>query len=252
MEEAHPGIKCFDMEGRLQMNLADGIQRLRKSRGISQEELADRIGVSRQAVSKWESGQTSPDLEKIVLLSDCFEVTTDYLLKGVSPGQPAPTRAEQTRAGQDQNAPDQTAPAQIASARAVPDVRIFVMAGSAVNFTGLIAAVMIWYERQTAAATAAGLILMVAGCVVCRIGMLKADGGAKGRAKKTFWSVNVWILPFIPLSMIYNNLFGGFRTAPYPVLTGPISGFVGFALFWMIYIGIGTATELALHGSRKG
>ena len=234
MEEAHPGIKCFDMEGRLQMNLADRIQRLRKSRGISQEELADRIGVSRQAVSKWESGQTSPDLEKIVLLSDYFEVTTDYLLKGVSPGQPAPTRAEQTRAGQDQNAPDQTAPAQIASARAVPDVRIFVMAGSAVNFTGLIAAVMIWYERQTAAATAAGLILMVAGCVVYGIGMLKADGGTKGRAKKTFWSVNVWILPFIPLSMIYNILFGGFRTAPYPVLTGPISGFVGFALFWMI------------------
>ena len=205
MEEAHPGIKCFDMEGRLQMNLADRIQRLRKSRGISQEELADRIGVSRQAVSKWESGQTSPDLEKIVLLSDYFEVTTDYLLKGVSPGQPAPTRAEQTRAGQDQNAPDQTAPAQIASARAVPDVRIFVMAGSAVNFTGLIAAVMIWYERQTAAATAAGLILMVAGCVVYGTGILRADGETKGRAKKTFWSVNVWILPFIPLSMVYNR-----------------------------------------------
>lgn len=38
------------------MNLADRIQQLRKSKGISQEELADRIGVSRQAVSKWESG----------------------------------------------------------------------------------------------------------------------------------------------------------------------------------------------------
>ena len=49
------------------MNLADRIQQLRKRKGISQEELADRIGVSRQAVSKWESGQTSPDLEKIVL-----------------------------------------------------------------------------------------------------------------------------------------------------------------------------------------
>ena len=221
------------------MNLADRIQQLRKSRGISQEELADRIGVSRQAVSKWESGQTSPDLEKIVLLSDYFEVTTDYLLKGVLP-TPA------------QTGPDQTVSVQSVPAQIVPDVQIFTMAGSALNLIGLIAAAMIWYERQTAAATAAGLILMVAGCVVYGTGILRADGEAKGRAKKTFWSVNVWILPFIPLSMVYNILFGGLGTAPYPILTGPVSGFLGFVLFWIVYIGIGTAVELALHARREG
>ena len=215
------------------MNLADRIQQLRKRKGISQEELADRIGVSRQAVSKWESGQTSPDLEKIVLLSDYFEVTTDYLLKGVSPE------------------PAQTEPDQTASVQSAPGVQIFTMAGSALNLIGLIAAAMIWYERQTAAATAAGLILMVAGCVVYGTGILRADGEAKGRAKKTFWSVNVWILPFIPLSMVYNILFGGLGTAPYPILTGPVSGFLGFVLFWIVYIGIGTAVELALHARRK-
>ena len=48
------------------MTMADRIQFLRKSKGISQEELADRIGVSRQAVSKWESEQSSPDLEKVI------------------------------------------------------------------------------------------------------------------------------------------------------------------------------------------
>jgi transcriptional regulator with XRE-family HTH domain len=52
---------------------------------MSQEELADRIGVSRQAVSKWESEQATPDLEKVVIMSDIFEVTTDYLLKGIEP-----------------------------------------------------------------------------------------------------------------------------------------------------------------------
>ncbi|MCD7840150.1 MAG: helix-turn-helix domain-containing protein, partial [Erysipelotrichaceae bacterium] len=67
------------------MNLADRIQALRKAKGISQEELADKIGVSRQAVSKWESEQSSPDMEKIILLSDYFDTTTDYLLKGVEP-----------------------------------------------------------------------------------------------------------------------------------------------------------------------
>ena len=59
------------------MNISDRIQTLRKSRGISQEELADKIGVSRQAVSKWESEQSTPEIDKIILLSDYFDVTTD-------------------------------------------------------------------------------------------------------------------------------------------------------------------------------
>lgn len=67
------------------MNLSDRIQYLRKVRGISQEVLADQLGVSRQAVSKWESEQSMPDLDKIISMSDYFEVTTDYLLKGVEP-----------------------------------------------------------------------------------------------------------------------------------------------------------------------
>jgi bacteriophage CI repressor helix-turn-helix domain len=67
------------------MNLSDRIQYLRKARGISQEGLADQLGVSRQAVSKWESEQSMPDLDKIISMSDYFEVTTDYLLKGIEP-----------------------------------------------------------------------------------------------------------------------------------------------------------------------
>lgn len=67
------------------MNMADRIQYLRKSKGISQEELADKVGVSRQAVSKWESEQSTPDLEKIIIMSDFFGVTTDYILKGIEP-----------------------------------------------------------------------------------------------------------------------------------------------------------------------
>lgn len=67
------------------MNIADRIQELRKKKGYSQEELAARLGVSRQAVSKWESEQSIPDLDKIIAMSELFEVTTDYLLKGVEP-----------------------------------------------------------------------------------------------------------------------------------------------------------------------
>ena len=67
------------------MNMADRIQYLRKQKMFSQEELADKVGVSRQAVSKWESEQSTPDLEKIIIMSQIFEVTTGYILKGIEP-----------------------------------------------------------------------------------------------------------------------------------------------------------------------
>ena len=63
------------------MTLADKIILLRKRQGLSQEELAERMDVTRQAVSKWESGQSAPDLERVLLLSRIFEVTTDQLIK---------------------------------------------------------------------------------------------------------------------------------------------------------------------------
>lgn len=63
------------------MILADKIMRLRKRNGWSQEDLAEKMQVSRQAVSKWESAQTIPDLERVLMLSRLFGVTTDYLLK---------------------------------------------------------------------------------------------------------------------------------------------------------------------------
>lgn len=63
------------------MILADKIMQLRKQKGWSQEELAEKLGISRQSVSKWESGMSIPDLDKILKLSELFGVSTDYLLK---------------------------------------------------------------------------------------------------------------------------------------------------------------------------
>ncbi len=63
------------------MELSEKILALRKGNGLTQEQLAEKIDVSRQAVSKWESGQAVPEPDKIVALSIAFDVTTDYLLK---------------------------------------------------------------------------------------------------------------------------------------------------------------------------
>ena len=75
------------------MALSHRIAQLRRQRGWSQEELAEHMGVSRQAVSKWESGQALPDLSRVVEMSEVFSVTTDYLLKDGAETEPAPEPA---------------------------------------------------------------------------------------------------------------------------------------------------------------
>ncbi|MBQ9165445.1 MAG: helix-turn-helix transcriptional regulator, partial [Oscillospiraceae bacterium] len=71
------------------MILAEKITQLRKKNGWSQEELAEQMNVSRQSVSKWESAQSIPDLNKILLLSQIFSVSTDYLLRDELEPEPA-------------------------------------------------------------------------------------------------------------------------------------------------------------------
>lgn len=70
------------------MTFAQKIQRIRKDAGLSQEELAEQLGVSRQSVSKWELGQAYPETEKIVELSKLFHVSVDSLLRDGEPLRP--------------------------------------------------------------------------------------------------------------------------------------------------------------------
>ena len=69
--------------------LGERLYTLRKSRGLSQEQLAEKIGVSRQTISKWEGGLSTPDLENLMALADCFGVSLDALV-GKEPPPPVP------------------------------------------------------------------------------------------------------------------------------------------------------------------
>ncbi|MGX4598106.1 helix-turn-helix domain-containing protein [Faecalimicrobium sp. JNUCC 81] len=62
------------------MNLSENLKKLRREKKLSQEQLAKMINVSRQAVSKWESGKTYPDIDNLILLRDIFNVTLDDLI----------------------------------------------------------------------------------------------------------------------------------------------------------------------------
>ena len=77
------------------MTFGEKLQDLRKKAGMSQDALAEKLDVSRQAVSRWERDETLPETEKVILLADIFEVTTDYLLRP-EVEIPEPTRREKS------------------------------------------------------------------------------------------------------------------------------------------------------------
>lgn len=202
------------------MNIANRIQTLRKRRGISQEELADKIGVSRQAVSKWESGQSFPDIEKIILLSDYFKVTTDYLLKGIEPIADTPKNEF--------------------------DARIFSILGTVLNFIGFVTAIVIWIERQTAISVAIGVVIMAIGCMCFTIGQLIGDNNKT--AFFIFGIVNIWFLSLIPISCVFNaiqGISGGYwwTLAPIPQVGNSI---IAYMICWIGYFLICIIFDIAM------
>lgn len=192
------------------MNLADRIQSLRKAKGISQEELADIIGVSRQAVSKWESEQSTPDAEKIILLSDYFETTTDYLLRGIEPTKETGKK---------------------------PDAMPFFLIGTLTNALGLIFSVAVWIEQQVSWSVGMGLGIMAVGTTVFLLGQLM-DSKNRARAKAYFLIYNVWILPLIPSAVCFNildGLLGGFAGMIAP-LPSPGNSLAAYGFYWLVYL----------------
>ena len=87
------------------MTFGEKLQALRQRTGMSQDALAERLNVSRQAVSRWERDETMPETDKVVALADIFGVTTDYLLRPQTQQQPPPEaqppRSAHAPAGQD-------------------------------------------------------------------------------------------------------------------------------------------------------
>lgn len=89
------------------MNLGENIIRLRTEKRLTQEQLADLLGVSRQSVSKWESGSSVPELDKLIRLSEVFEITVDELVKGRDMTADGRTEAGSSQRGSGEAGSDQ-------------------------------------------------------------------------------------------------------------------------------------------------
>ena len=204
------------------MNMADRIQYLRKTNGISQEELADKVGVSRQAVSKWESEQSLPDLGKIITMSDYFGVTTDYILKGIEPV-----------ADKEQKSSELTS-------------KILYIASTAFVAIGLFSAFAGWYEKQTMDTVWGSMIVQAIGIAGYFIGRLFS-------AAMPPFAVN-WLnlsgFLFMPFSMVTGAisiaLFNEGWIAPYPIDIAHV------ALFVIVYISICSISFIVLKRRTTG
>lgn len=166
------------------MTLSNRIQKLRKKKGISQEELAHCLKVSRQAISKWESNQSLPDIDKILQMSEYFEVTTDYLLKGIESSTQAKINGQELYIG-----------------------------STMMNLIGLILTILLWKEYQNSLCAIPVFLFQTVGIAMVWIGYTKAYGNDKKVLIKKFWSTNIWLIVLIPYLLVTNSISTFFNTS---------------------------------------
>lgn len=177
------------------MPLNEKIQTLRRGRGLSQEELAITLGVSRQAVSKWETGDATPDTDKVIALANFFQVTTDYLLRDIEPES-----ILRDAGGQ---------PPTLTLESGLPLLLCLTLGGCAIGL------LLLLYGRFVASSTIPGLI----GLIV-QIGSLSFATGF-GLYLKTaltphegreflhkFWRGAVWLVALLPIMLLMRTVLG--------------------------------------------
>lgn len=167
------------------MTLGEKITDLRKKRGLSQEELAITLGVSRQAVSKWELGDTMPDTDKIIALADYFNVTTDWLLRDIEPSAP------ESKAN--------SIPSVAEMLRGAPMLFNLTIGG---NVFG--AALMIydlWQQTYYQIPTILGLFVQIGMCALF-LGLcssIQTQDASTGRQwRQKYWRCNIYALALMP------------------------------------------------------
>lgn len=106
------------------MKFGETLQKLRKQKGWSQEELAEKLELTRQTVSKWELEQSTPDLDYIIALCDLFQVSADYLIRGGDTDE-----EQETAAVKNEEVPN--------AASDIKPITLWVIMGSVLVFLGL-------------------------------------------------------------------------------------------------------------------
>lgn len=164
------------------MTFGEKLQGLRKSRGLSQEELAGKLTVSRQAVSRWELNETMPETENVIQLSRIFGVSTDYLLledKESREDMPEKKEGHLSAQGWAHNA--------------------FALSLS-VCVVGLLLAIGGWLLKQTVGPLVLGLIVQVVGIALFELAISRMEEQQRFPARTRFYTAACWLVSPIPVA----------------------------------------------------
>lgn len=166
------------------MPLSEKIQTLRKEHNLTQEALADQLNVSRQALSKWELGASTPEADKIIQLSEFFNVTTDYLLKDVDIIQN--------------------------NKKSINNPRVIILLSTAFSLIGLIVGLAmgldgasIFYMSFTNVSI--GLIFQVWAVLAFELLLSSLAKNEHTSTRSIFYGINTWIIALIPIILFFGS-----------------------------------------------
>jgi len=222
------------------MTLGESIYYYRKRAGLSQEELAARVGVSRQAVSRWELGDTTPEVGKLVALAEAFGVTTDQLLSGKAPEEEIP--AAET-------------PGKAAAPAATEGDKLPGFLARMIRRHGWLAGVYI--ALQGLGTTVVGILARSLFSKIFQVTLGEFSSMVPGGALVTDSAGNPISLPPEAMEAIYGELgmgFDGFASGQVTAISETGQIFVGFATVIMV-IGIlvmAAGAILAVYLRQKG
>ena len=182
------------------MLLGEKLRKLRIARQLSQEQLADKLQVSRQAISKWELGESMPDTENLILLSKFYGVSIDYLLL---------------------NELNISSELETKRSRSFP-IFIFGMGGLVI---GLILSIVLWCTYQSILMVSIGLIIQIISVTV----VLIKQSELSSQLQRLFLMLSVWmIFPFI--CFYIGSLMMNF----YPVSRSAMLDFIVEFIFYLV------------------
>lgn len=166
------------------MPLSEKIQTLRKERNLTQEALADQLNVSRQALSKWELGASTPEADKIVQLSEFFNVTTDYLLKDVEVKQN--------------------------TKKTINNPRVILLLTSSLTLIGLIIALAMGLDGSNIlylsfSNVSIGLIFQVIAVLAFELLLSSLAKKEHKSIRSIFYGINTWLITLIPIILFFGS-----------------------------------------------
>lgn len=201
------------------MTFGEKIQALRKQQNISQEEFAEKLEASRSAVSRWEKDQSMPELDKLIMISDMFSVSLDYLLRD----KPLETDTE-------------------AISDFIPLRTLFKFC-TIINILGLVSSMYGWHRLQSPFFVIIGLLMNMLACVFFEILQPKDIDRAKAHfTRKRFYLANAWVLLPTPIYVAIEIISYGEH---YDIVAPHI---IPFAVYIVMAIGV---TAYLIYKNKK-